>query len=629
MKNVAQIYAMPPNIEGFLILQHNSKPMPDSRLRSVLLALTLLLTTAASAQVEGDRPPKTPISVDFSDLFEYVQKDGQTVQKLLGSVELHQDSIFMSCDSAFIFNETDVLAMGRVIIQQGDSVSVFADSLSYEGATRIADLFGEVVLVNRNQKLFTSELNYDLHTRIATYTTGALLTNDTTQLTSKRGYYYVNQDEIFFKDSVQIIDPNFELRTDTLSYNTRLQMAKFLAPTLIAQDSSHIYTEAGFYDVRNQIAQFSEKPQYLKGETKATSRIMRYDGTRQEVTLQGDAFFEEPGRKATADVLTYKEDTEEIFLIGNARYQTEDQEILADTIAYDQRNETYATRGRTKVSDPPQLMEANRIDYDKEAGLGIATGTVIWQDTSAGVSIYCEEARYKKEGDYLQAFGGRAGRPLFISKVEDDSLYMTADTLVAMKQDTLETDSSRLLLAYRQVRIYKSNLQALCDSVAYSGKDSLFQLFKDPIMWSDTSQFSADTIQIRLAGEGIERIDLFNRSFIVNSPDLQYFNQIKGKYIRAFLEEDEIRTMEVEGNAETLYYARDDSDAYLGANKTACSEMLFIFAEKELREIKFYKEPTGRFIPMKQADHNALKLEGFRWDYERRPASVEDLFVEK
>lgn len=624
MKNAHQIY----NIAGFLILHHNSKPMPDSRLWPALLALTLLLATAATAQTEGGRPPKTPVSVDFSDLFEYIQKDGQTVQKLLGSVELHQDSIFMSCDSAFIFNETDVLAMGRVIIQQGDSVSVFADSLSYNGATRIADLFGEVALVNGNQKLFTSELNYDLHTRIATYTKGALLTNDTTQLTSKRGYYFVADDEIFFKDSVQIVDPNFELRTDTLSYNTRLQMAKFLAPTLIVQDSSRIYTEAGFYDVRNQIAEFSQNPQYLKGESKATAHVIRYDGARKEVTLQGDALFEEPDRKATAHILTYKEDTEEIFLIGNARYQSENQVIVADTIAYDQRNETYATRGRSLISDPPRLMEANRIDYDKEAGLGIATGSVIWQDTSANVSIYCEEARYKEEGEYLQAFGGRGGRPLFISKVEDDSLYMTADTLVAMKQDTLETDSSRLLLAYRQVRIYKSNLQALCDSAAYSGKDSLFQLFNDPIIWSDTSQFSADTIHIRLAKEGVERIDLFNRALIVNSPDLQYFNQIKGKYIRAFLEEDEIRTMEVEGNAETLYYARDDSEAYLGANKTACSEMLFIFAEKELKEIKFYKEPTGRFIPMKQADHNALRLDGFRWEYDRRPKSVEDLFVE-
>jgi lipopolysaccharide export system protein LptA len=596
----------------------------------ILFAATLLtISAAARAQEQPQATEPTRISVDYSDLFEYVQKDGQTVQKLLGSVELHQDSIFMYCDSAFIFNETDVIAMGRVLIQQGDSLSVFADSLAYQGATRIADLFGEVVLANKDQKLFTDRLNYDLGSKIATYDTGALLTNDTSQLISKRGYYYVDQDEIFFKDSVQIIDPNFELRTDTLSFNTQTQIAKFLAPTLIVQDSSRIYCESGYYDLRNQQALFSDKPQYQKGESKATAEVMRYDGRKQEIALQGNARFEEPGRKASADILTYLESTEEIFLIGHARYESDEQVITADTISYDQRNETYITRGRSLISDPPQLIEADRIDYEKESGLGVALGDVIWQDTSAGLSILCAEARYREENDYLQAFGGRAGRPLLIARVDEDSMYMTADTLLTRQQDTLAGDTSRLLLAYNQVRIFKSNLQALCDSVSYSSGDSLFRLYRDPLIWSDTSQFSADTIHIQLAEGKLSRIDLYDKSLIVNSPDLVYFNQIKGRNIHAFIEENEIRRMRVEGNAESLYYVLDEEDAYLGVNKTVCSEMLFLFAEKKLKAIKFYQEPSGKLTPMDQADHESLKLPGFRWEYDRRPRSVDDLFPER
>jgi len=570
-----------------------------------------------------------PIHVDFSDLFEYQQAKGRIVQKLLGSVELSQDSVYMFCDSAVIYNEIDVEAMSNVLIQQGDSISIFADSLVYKGASRIADLYGNVILMHRNQKLFTDSLNYDLNTRIATYQTGALLTNDTTQLTSKRGFYYVGRNEIFFKDSVQIIDPNFELRTDTLSYNTATQVARFLAPTLIVQDSSRIYCEGGYYDVAGQVALFSDHPQYRKGDSFATADSMRWDGEKTEVSLIGNARFEEPDRKATAQILRYNETTEEIFLIGQARYESEDQLIVADSIAYDQKKETYATRGRTLISDPPHLIEANRVDYDKESGLGIAMGFVIWRDTSQGLSIFCEQARYKEEGDYLRAFGGRNDRTLMISEIDSDSLFMTADTLITQRQDTLESDTSRLLTAFHDVRIYKSNLRALCDSLSYSSGDSLFRLYRDPLIWSDTSQFSADTVHIQMSEGGMQRIDLYNRSFIVNSPDLKYFNQIKGKYIKAFIEEDEIRRMTVEGNAETLYYALDDSGAYIGVNKTACSEMLFLFAEKKLKEIKFYQEPSGRLIPMGEADHEGLKLEGFQWQFERRPQSVEDLFKPK
>ena len=43
------------------------------------------------------------------------------------------------CDTAVIQNETQVFAQGDVIIQQGDSLSVFADSATYDGNLRLAD----------------------------------------------------------------------------------------------------------------------------------------------------------------------------------------------------------------------------------------------------------------------------------------------------------------------------------------------------------------------------------------------------------------------------------------------------------------------------------------------------------
>ena len=220
--------------------------------------LFFLLTTCISAIAQGQQPSPdttkvTQVLIDQSEELVGRLINGEEVRYLKGNVELRQDNIFMYCDTAVIINN-NVDATGNVIIQQGDSITIFADSLSYLGDIKKAHLFGNVALIKENQKLHTEYLVYDLNKKVGTYYTWAILTNDTTQLRSKIGYYYVNMDEAFFKDSVTIVDEDFELKTDTLKYNTTTGVATFLAPTLINQGTGKIYCEKGYYDTKNRFA---------------------------------------------------------------------------------------------------------------------------------------------------------------------------------------------------------------------------------------------------------------------------------------------------------------------------------------------------------------------------------------
>lgn len=571
---------------------------------------------------------KTPVDVDHADLLQLSQRQGKTYQKLIGNVELHQDSIFMYCDSALIEDDIRVLAQGNVIIQQGDSLSVFADSLNYDGEERIADLYGDVILVTTEQKLFTNHLTYNLRTKTATYFEGATIVNGETQLTSKKGYYYVDRSEAYFRDSVVVVDSLFGMLADTLLYNTSTNVVTFLGPTVISTDSSRVYCEDGFYDTENNLAEFRKNAQYEKGEQKATARIIRYDGNKKEYTLDGDARFREGTRVAVADVIRYEEVQDKTYLQGNARFQDDTRDIVANEIVYDAKEDTYATRGRSRISDPPQILEADQVDYREDLGLGIALGNVTWRDTSANLTIICEEAAYNRQTGYLKATGGRMGRPLLISEMEGDSLFMTSDTLYSTRTDSAAGDSSRLLLAFRDVRIYKSDLQVICDSMAYSTIDSVFRFFRAPMIWSDTSQFTADTIFMQMANETIDKIYLKQNAFIINSPDELYFNQIKGKYITASFEEGNLRIMDVQGNAESVYYALDEEKAYIGVNKTVCSDMVLYFGANQIERIKFLVQPQGDTYPMTQADHEEIKIKGFNWDATYRPNGREDLFLE-
>ena len=152
--------------------------------------------------------------------------------------------------------------------------------------------------------------------------------------------------------------------------------------------------------------------------------------------------------------------------------------------------------------------------------------------------------------------------------------------------------------------------------------------YKNPIIWSDTSQFYADTISMRLVNNKIDKIFLYNNAFIINSPDELFFNQIKGNDIIAYFVEEELRRMYVTGNAESVYFAQDDEGGYIGMNKTQASELMVYFGNNEVQRIKFIDNPTALLTPMQQIQNNQLKMEGFQWEKKRRPLKVEDLFVQ-
>lgn len=597
------------------------------------LLVSILILFVLTAYSQTQRPAVTKkqdqVTVDYADVFENFQEGKDIIQKLRGNVELRQDSIYMYCDSATITNNTYVVAKGNVVIQQGDTTSVFADSLVYWGDLKQASLFGNVALVNNTQKLFTNRLDYDLTTKTATYFEGATLTNNETQLSSKRGYYYVRQNEVYFRDSVVVIDPEFKLRSDTLKFNTETRTVFFLGPTLIVTDSSKVYCEDGFYDTQNNLAEFRKNAQYARGaEQQATAEVIRYDGKNEIYTLEGDARFTDKNQEAVANTIRYEERNDKYFLSGNASYRDSTRNIKAEEIIYDRKNELYSTKGRSRISDPPQILEADAVAYTEGSGFGVASGNIIWQDTSANLTILCDRADYNRQTNYLKATGGQRGRPLLITEVDQDSLFLSSDTLEAVQTvDTLSKDTIRTLFAYYQVRIFKSNLQAICDSLSYSSIDSTFRLYDDPIIWSDTSQFVADTVDMQLRNDKIDRIFLRNNAFIVNSSDEVFFNQIKGRDITAFFEENELRRMNVQGNAESVYYAKDDIGAYIGVNKIICSEMLMYFGNNNIDQIRFYAQPKASLTPMKQANHEEIKMPGFSWEVRKRPKNRDDVFV--
>jgi lipopolysaccharide export system protein LptA len=90
------------------------------------------------------------------------------------------------------------------------------------------------------------------------------------------------------------------------------------------------------------------------------------------------------------------------------------------------------------------------------------------------------------------------------------------------------------MFAYNHVKIFKSDLQGKCDSLVYNYTDSTIYFYRDPVLWNERSQLTADTINIQLANNKINRMYLRTNSFVISQDTLLQYNQVKGRQMTAF-----------------------------------------------------------------------------------------------
>ena len=567
---------------------------------------------------------KANLHIKNADSFTWDYTQEEPVQQLRGNVKIYQDSIFMFSDYAYVVKNDYLTAIGNVIIIQEDTIRVFSDSLIYNGALKESQLFGNVALQNGEQELFTNVLYYDLNSKIADFPDTMFMQNKKTKLNSLEGTFWLDKNEAIFRKKVVVQDSAFNLYADSLLYNTSSDIASFISPTKIIQEGKEIYCEDGYYNLNTGEALFTQNAKYVEGTTKADANEIRYSEKKKEVMLSGNAHYRGEDKIADADTIIFNEESEDITLLGNGYYEGDGKVVQGDKISFNQKTGKLEVEGKSFLSEPPMIIEGEKILYDSISGYADFYGDVIWRDTSTKNTIYSEFLSYNSETEIVRVEKKDGVRPMLLQILDGDSLYLSADTLLfnKIKTDTAEYQS---FTAFPDVRIFKENMKAVSDHFYFDDLDSTFTLTGIPIMWSDSSQFSGDTIHIFLEEGEIDRMKLKQNTFIVNSASHNYYNQISGTEANADFLEDYVETMLVHGNSRSIYFLKDEIGAFIGTNKTDCSRMRFYFKKDSLTDVRFYADPAHQLTPVNQATEKELYLEGFSWQINLKPSSVEDI----
>ena len=197
--------------------------------------------------------------------------------------------------------------------------------------------------------------------------------------------------------------------------------------------------------------------------------------------------------------------------------------------------------------------------------------------------------------------------------------------------DTTDGDTTApvFFTGYHHVLIFSDSLQARCDSVTFTRCDSVVRMINDPVAWSRGSQITGDTIYMQLDSSSVRSMYVPDNSFIVSrsGPEkAELFDQVQGKTLTAFFKDNNIRKMIVQPDAQSIYFTKDDNGAYIGLSQANAEMMRIYFGEEKISKIKYIKNVQNVMTPMEQADLQNARLSRFKWLYNERPQSKEELF---
>ena len=465
---------------------------------------------------------------------------------------------------------------------------------------------------------------------------------------------------------------------------------------LIKSDVSYFYPEENFFRANGNVI-------FTQGDSlKMTCDQIEYDGTGKLAKAWGKVVLERPDMNLKTDTLYLDRANSKAFYNSFGTIVDEKRKLTSIRGIYFMDEKKYRFISRVKIDDPEYLLNSQRLDYYTESDKALFYGktTIVGEE----YDIYCEKGAYDTQlqrgnfqenavifydnkeirgdslyfeneknyaaatnnisvidtlnksvinGHYGEIFKAKDSaiitqRALAVNIIDQDSLYIHADTLIATG-----SDEKKILRGYYDVRIFKTDLRGKSDSLHLDQSTGLIKLLKlplsrkenqiltasqknkkNPILWFGKSQMSGDKIFLTsdMQTKKLDSLKIIGNSWIIERDSISDngFNQIKGGVLDGLFKEGELREIDVSKNTEVVYYMYSDEDNELiGIDKTTCSRLKMVTRENQIEDITFFVSPDGNLFPDKDLPLNERKLEGFTWRVDERPNTIQELFSEE
>ncbi len=525
---------------------------------------------------------------------------------------------------------------GQIIESRNGTYDSKIKKFSFENDV---NMFTDSIFVKTRELVYESDLN------LATFGYATDAWQEDNMLSSNRGWYDRGRELFFFADDVHVMSEDQEGWSDSLFFYRNTSDVEMLGNAQITDTTRNVFAIAGrlqYIDSLSKVT-MTRKPAVI-------SQTEEQDGSTDTVYLGADKLVYYTTMRFQIDTFTVLDAEKrlsslEVDPVGTFRKKAAEEaakakeEAMKDDPNYQGAKKNAAAKGAAgaqkgpavgkgksamsspggrKTSAAPPIASSRR--YGKY-GIPFMISSRDTLDTPAvSDSLKALPMVSDTLSDLVTAVDSAA---LADSLARLDSIRIADSLHIADSIANLPKDSTKIgfLEAIGKVKIYKKDMQVVCDSLLYCDLDSLARLFKEPIVWQEAvRQYTADSISLVVNDGAMEKASLMSNAFITIEEDATHYDQIKGAEMLAFFDEKgALQRFDVLGGASALFYL-EENGTLATVNKTDSKMLSAVFKDGNIQRIYYFEQAKNDGYPIVQLTEEERNLKGFNWQPEKRPA---------
>ena len=475
-----------------------------------------------------------------------------------------------------LFHDAEIDAQAQILVGnvqfRHDDVFMYCDSALFYEASNSLDAFGNVRMVQGDTLSLTGDI-----------------------------LYYDGLDKLArVRNNVVLVHGQMTLYTDSLDYDRLYNVGYFFeGGHLITQDND-MTSDWGEYRPQTKVAVFNYNvhlvspapPQQVR--TTLLTDTLYYNTVTSVANARGPSTIDDGGCHIYTEMGYVNSKNNNLTLLNRSEMSNNGKKLIGDSIVWNSVDSIGEAFGNVFYSDMlnNNAMTGNYCYYNDRMGYTLGTDSACILDYSQGA----------------------------------DTMYMHGDS-IKMFTYNINTDSAyRTMHAYNHVRMYRRDMQGVCDSLVYLTNDSMMIMYKDPIVWTGSQQLLGEEIQAFMNDSTIDSIYVLRQTLSCERMDSLHYNQVAGQEMHSYMENGELKMTHVIGNVIVNYFPLDEDSLMVAMNHIESTEMkMFMGENRRMRKI-WMPAATGTFYPIPMIPGNVRFLENFQWFDYVRPQNPQDIF---
>ena len=475
---------------------------------------------------------------------------------------------------------------------------VHADRLRYDRFGTVPDaqvLNGNVQFRHKGAKLYCdSAYFYQASNSFKAFGNVRMYQGDTLSLFSDYAYYDGNDQMAEARHNVVLTHRKTKLYTDSLNYDRLYGIGYFFEGGKMVDKDNVLVSDWGEYDTETRVAVFNYDVDLKNPKFVLSTDTLHYDTRTSLAHIVGPSTITSGASVIHTSQGYYDTNKDFVRLYGRSTLTNNGKTLTADSLFNDEKKAVSQGFGNVVYTDTVNKneMNSNYFWYNDSTGFAFATDSAVLKDYSQGDTLFVHSDTMK----------------VYTFNMNTDSVYRKAH-------------------CYNKVRAFRTDVQAVCDSLVYNTKDSCLTMYRDPIVWNANRQLLGEVIEVFMKDSTIDRAHVVNQALSVEMlPDSTKFNQIASREIFGFFNKGQLYKTEAVGNVQCVYYFQDDKDSSLiSMTYLETDTMRMTMENRQLQSIWTCKQ-QGTMYPITQIPPSKRELPSFAWFDYVRPRDKHDIF---